>query len=187
MAPPKRKSLRKPLRRPAGEVLTWRESFLDYLRTECHLSDNTVAAYGRDLQRFRHWAGSRRVTELTITQLSEYPVWLHAQSLAPPSIARHLVSLKLFCRYLQLEGVLRDNLVELLGSQKLWQRVPQVLSPAQIERFLRAPGRQDSLAWRDRALLQLMYATGCRASEVSASENVRRALVGTVLRLSRKG
>jgi len=66
-----------------------------------------------------------------------------------------------------LEGVFADNLVELLGSQKLWERVPKVLSVEQIDRLLAAPGRTD-LCWRrDRALLELLYATGCRASELS--------------------
>ena len=54
----------------------------------------------------------------------------------PASLARHLVSLKLFFRYLQLEGVLQENLAELLGSQKLWQRVPKVLSPEQVDQLL---------------------------------------------------
>ena len=66
---------------------------------------------------------------LSIRDLADYAAWLHGQELAPASIARHLVSLKVFFRYLQLEGVLKENVAELLGSQKLWQRVPKVLSP----------------------------------------------------------
>jgi integrase/recombinase XerD len=77
------------------------------------------------------------------------------------------VSLKVFFRYLQLEGVLQDNLAELLGSQKLWQRVPKVLPPETVDRLLTAPRPRDKLWRRDRALLELLYATGCRASEVS--------------------
>ena len=77
------------------------------------------------------------------------------------------MSLKVFFRYLQLEGVVTDNLAELLGSQKLWQRVPKVFSPQQINRLFDAPGRGDPYWRRDRALLELLYATGCRASELS--------------------
>ena len=77
------------------------------------------------------------------------------------------MSLKLFYRYLQLEGVVRENLVELLGSQKLWQRVPQVLGPDTIDRMFTAPSPRDGLWRRDRAMLELLYATGCRASELS--------------------
>jgi integrase/recombinase XerD len=63
--------------------------------------------------------------------------------------------------------VLQENLAELLGSQKLWERVPKVLSPAQVDRLMAAPGRADACWRRDRALLELLYATGCRASELA--------------------
>ena len=64
---------------------------------------------------------------------------MHEAGLAASSIARHIVALRMFFRYLQLEGALKDNLAELLGSQKLWQRGPEVLSPRQVDEFLRAP------------------------------------------------
>ena len=67
-------------------------------------------------------------------------VGCHGRKLAPASIARHIVSLKVFFRYLQLEGLLSDNLAELLGSQKLWERVPKVLSAEQIDRLVRPRG-----------------------------------------------
>jgi len=162
------KSVRKPLRpkpRKVGQL--WLEGFVDYAAGECHLADNTVAAYRRDLTRFFEWLDGRTVPELTIRDLADYTAWLHQKKLAPASLARHLVSLKVFFRYLQLEGVLEDNLAELLGSQKLWQRVPQVLSPQQINRLFESPQPGDPFWRRDRAVLEFLYATGCRASEVS--------------------
>jgi integrase/recombinase XerD len=153
---------------PAGNpVRRWIEMFLDYCRSECHLASNTVAAYRRDLAKFAEWIGQRKVQDLSIRELSDYPVRLNALKLAPASIARHLVALKVFFRYLQLEGAMQSNPAELLGSQKLWQRVPQVLSPEMIDHLLQAPHGHDRLWRRDRALLELLYATGCRASEVS--------------------
>ena len=98
----------------------WIESFVDYLRSECHLSENTVVAYHRDLQRFYTWLANRRVAQLSIQELADYAGWLHQHKLASASIARHLASLRIFFRYLQLEGLLSENLAELLGSQKLW-------------------------------------------------------------------
>ncbi|HWB09688.1 MAG TPA: site-specific tyrosine recombinase XerD [Pirellulales bacterium] len=145
----------------------WVTAFADYLRSECHLADNTVIAYRRDLKRFYQWLAGRKIPELTVQQLADYAGWLHAQKLAPASLGRHLVSLKLFFRYLQLEGVLKDNHVELLGSQKLWQRMPKVLPPEVIDRMLSAPRASDPCWRRDRAMLELLYATGCRASELS--------------------
>lgn len=148
-------------------AVTWTDAFLQYASGECHLSANTVAAYGRDLRRFFQWLNGRNLTELTIRDLADYAGWLHGQQLAPASIARHLVSLKIFIRYLQLEGAVSENLAELLGSQKLWERVPKVLSPQQVSRLLECPRPADGLWRRDRALLELLYATGCRVSEVS--------------------
>lgn len=145
----------------------WVDSFSEYLSRECHLSENTVAAYRRDLHRFESWRGNRQVQKLTIAELSDYVAWLSDQSLAPASVARHLVTLKMYFKYLQLEGVLRENLVELLGSKKLWQRIPEVLSPGQIQRFLGGPRPLEKLYQRDRALLEMLYATGCRVSEIS--------------------
>jgi integrase/recombinase XerD len=148
-------------------TLRWSESYTDYLRSECHLAENTVMAYSRDMRRFTTWLGKRNIKSLTITELSDFVAHLGEQNLAPASIARHVVSVKMFFRYLQLEGVLVDNKVELLGSQKLWQRVPSVLSPREVDRFLSAPKRIEVYHFRDRAILEMLYATGCRASEVS--------------------
>ena len=138
-----------------------------YAAGECHLAENTVAAYRRDLAHFFEWLEGRPIPELSIRDLADYVGWLHGRELAPASIARHIVSLKVFFRYLQLEGVMPDNRAELLGSQKLWERVPKVLSAEQLDRLFSAPGRTDPCWRRDRALLELLYATGCRASELS--------------------
>ncbi|MEK6238817.1 MAG: site-specific tyrosine recombinase XerD [Planctomycetales bacterium] len=145
----------------------WSGAFVDYLRSECGLADNTVMAYRRDLRRFNQWLNGRAIQQLTIRDLADYASWLHEQSLAPATIARHIVSLKMFFRFLQLEGALKKNHVELLGSPKLWERVPHVLSPQAVERLLTGPRLIDPYWRRDRAMLELLYATGCRASEAS--------------------
>lgn len=167
MATKRRKLLRPKPPSPARVARRWVEGFVAYSAGECHLSANTVAAYRRDLQRFVSWLDGRRIQDLSIRELADYAGHLNAQKLAPASVARHLVSLKVFFRYLQLEGVLEENLAELLGSQKLWQRVPRVLSPEQVNRLFVSPKRYDPCWRRDRAMLELLYATGCRASELS--------------------
>ena len=83
------------------------------------------------------WLAGRAHRAAYDSDLADYAGWLHQRKLAPASIARHLVSLQMFFRYLQLEGLLHDNLAELLGSQKLWERVPHVLSPGKVERVAR--------------------------------------------------
>lgn len=157
----------KPTAEPAPLVdPPWLLAFVAYLQGECHLADNTVAAYRRDLRRFNVWLAGRPFASLGVTDLAGYASWLADQKLAPASLGRHLVSLKLFLRYLQLEGALADNPAELLGSQKLWERIPQVLTPAMVDRLLAAPRPTERWWRRDRAMLELLYATGCRASEL---------------------
>ncbi|GIW95233.1 MAG: tyrosine recombinase XerC [Pirellulaceae bacterium] len=145
----------------------WAGSFVDYLRTECRLSDNTVQAYRRDMEHFLAWWGQRSLAELDTARLTDYLGWLNDRQLAATSVARHIVSLRMFFRYLQLEGVVTKNPVELLSTPRTWERVPSVLSAEQIEEFLKAPGPADPFWRRDRALLELLYATGCRVSECS--------------------
>jgi integrase/recombinase XerD len=156
-----------PLAAAGGQAGRWTAACLDYLRTECHLAANTLAAYRRDLAHFAEWLAGRSAAQLGVRELSDYMGWLKARQLAPASIARHMVALKIFYRYLQLEGIVRDNPAELLGSQKSWQRVPEVLSPVMVQTLLSAPQPRDAFWRRDRAMLELLYATGCRASEVS--------------------
>jgi integrase/recombinase XerD len=144
-------------------------AFRHYLQSERGLSDNTVQAYGRDLDRFAKWCELVRLsdhTTPTLKDLGRYVAFLHDEELAAPSIARHLVALKMFYRFLRLEERADAAAVDLLGSPKLWERIPQVLPPTAVEELLKAPEAGDRFYLRDRALLETLYATGCRASEV---------------------
>jgi integrase/recombinase XerD len=144
-------------------------AFRHYLQSERGMADNTVQAYGRDLDRFATWTALVRFedyTKPTLNHLARYLSFLHDEKLAPPSVARHLVALKMFYRFLRLEERADAAAVDLLGSPKLWQRIPQVLSPEAVDELLRAPQPGDRFYLRDRAMLETLYATGCRASEV---------------------
>lgn len=144
--------------------------FRHYLQSERGMADNTVQAYGRDLDRFVKWCSSvhyDKYSTPTLRDLASYIAFLHDEKLAPPSIARHLVSLKMFYRFLRLEEKANAAAVDLLGSPKLWERIPQVLSPSAVEDLLNSPQPGDRFFLRDRALLETLYATGCRASEVA--------------------
>ena len=154
--------------RPADPALHL-PNFINYLRAECGLSDNTVVAYGRDLTQFNEWYrthGPARLQLVELSLFSSYLGYLNERKYAATSVARHLVSIKMFFRYLVLEGILPESIVELVNSPKLWQHLPKVLSPDMVDRLLAAPAREDRYPLRDRALLCLLYATGCRASEV---------------------
>ena len=144
-------------------------AFRHYLQAERGMAANTVLAYSRDLERFAGWVqedGLANYLQPSLRELSGYLSFLRDEQLAPPSIARHLVALKMFYRFLRLEERVKQSAVELLSSPSLWERIPQVLSPESVEKLLAAPQPDDRFYLRDRALLETLYATGSRASEV---------------------
>jgi integrase/recombinase XerD len=144
-------------------------AFRNYLQAERALAANTVLAYGRDLDRFAGWvAGGGLANYLlpNVRELTQYISYMREEGLAPPSVARHLVALKMFYRFLRLEERVHRNTVELLSSPALWERIPQVLNPESVSKLLAAPLATDRFYLRDRALLETLYATGSRASEV---------------------
>lgn len=154
---------------PIAELTADVSAFKHYLTTERGLSENTVLAYGRDLARYVSWAEGVKLPDHLRPDLADmvrYLGFLHDEKLAPPSVARHVVALRMFYRYLRYEGRAGEAAVDLLASPKLWERIPQVLSPESVEALLAAPQQQDRFYLRDKALLELLYATGCRASEV---------------------
>jgi integrase/recombinase XerD len=145
-------------------------AFRHYIRSERGLADNTLLAYGRDLDRFALWAEGGGLADYlrpSLRELSDYISFLReTEGLAPASAARHLVSLKVFYRFLRLEERTNQATVDLLSAPSLWQRIPQVLSPDNVTRLLDAPQPLDRYFLRDRAILETLYATGSRASEV---------------------
>lgn len=144
-----------------------KNDFLDYISGECNLSRNTRLAYGRDIDCFYEWLDSKEIENLKIQDLADYADWLHEKGLAPSSLSRHIVSLRVFFRYLQLENILKVNPAELLGSSKLWARLPSVLTPGQVDRLMVEPSEGKDRFWRrDRAVLEFFYATGARVSEI---------------------
>jgi integrase/recombinase XerD len=143
--------------------------FLHYLMAECGVSPHTLAAYRGDLMHFLRWRKANApgpIGSLNVTALSGYVDELGRLGLAPSSIARHLASLSTFFRFLVFEGKISDNLARLLVAPALWDRVPTVLSPAAVDRLLATPDASTRMGRRDRAALETLYATGCRASEV---------------------
>lgn len=152
---------------PTAQTIEWHARFTDYLRSECHLAENTVLAYGRDLARLQQWSAAKPLTKLQLDDLSQFIAWLQQEKLAPTSISRIIVATRIFYKYLQLEGAIQDNPSELLQTQTVWQRIPKALTPATIDTFLSAPCRVDQYWQRDRCILEMLYATGCRVSEVS--------------------
>jgi integrase/recombinase XerD len=145
-------------------------AFLHFLMSECGLSENTLAAYRVDVMRFLHWhkkACASPLNALKVQDLTDYVEWLNGQNLSPKSMARNLAGLSSFFRFEIFEGRADENLIKLLDSPKLWDRLPTVLSPVAMDRFLAVPLAGTLKGDRARAILETLYATGCRVSEVA--------------------
>ncbi len=143
--------------------------FLHFLMAECGVSPNTLAAYRADTARFVRWRKQHApgpLAKVDIATLAKYVDHLAQSGLAPTSIGRHLASLSTFFRFLIVEGKLSENVAKLLVAPAVWDRLPSVLGPSAVERLLEAPDASTRMGRRDRAALETLYATGCRASEV---------------------
>ncbi len=143
--------------------------FGSFLKTERSASKNTYESYLRDLKKYFDWSFERKINKClnpSLDDLLNFVEYLKEKSLAHSSIARHLISLKNFFRFLRLEEKSNNQSVELLESPALWTRIPFVLSPESVNSLLESPTPEDRYFLRDRAILECLYATGCRVSEV---------------------
>jgi integrase/recombinase XerD len=146
------------------------DRFLNYLGLEAGLSNNTILAYGRDLLAFAQFCEAAGVVDLRDVDPRTIYQYLHrlsGGSRAESSINRALVAVKMLLRFGILEGLLKEDFTGTLEGPKLWQRLPSVASKDQVFRLLDAPVPEDPYYLRDKAILEMLYATGCRASEVA--------------------
>lgn len=146
--------------------------FLSYLRIEAGLAPATLDAYQRDLDDLLTFLGPDRVSipeGVTPHHLAAHIRHLHRhRNLQPSSIARHLTTLRVFFRFHQANGAIEDNPARLLEPPTRWKRLPGVLSPNKMKKLLSAPHPDSGRLWlRDKAMLELMYAAGLRATEVA--------------------
>ncbi len=146
------------------------ESFLDYISLERGLSINTRKAYADDLNQFLSWLDQKGVTsinQISRKQILDHLMAMKAKGMSTNSISRHLVSIKVFFRYLQQEGLLDKNVTDTMDSPRLWKILPDTLSEKEVELLLRAPDMRTPLGVRDRAILEMFYASGLRVSELA--------------------
>jgi integrase/recombinase XerD len=146
------------------------EQFLDYLALERGLSPHTRAAYADDLAALQRYLDRLRITSLNAIRRKEIVGFLtyeKERGLSVNSLSRRLVAIRMFFRFLQQESLLDQNVVEIMDAPRTWRALPGVLSVKEVDRLLASPGENDPLGVRDRALLELMYATGLRVNEIS--------------------
>lgn len=146
------------------------EGFVYSLRIERHLSDNSVLAYHRDLRKFQIWlekqAGTRAPGDIRPEHISEFFVYLVDSGLGTRSVARARSSLRMFSKYLLQERLIQNDPTAHTFAPKFNQPLPRILTTEQIESLLEAPIRSEPVGLRDATMIQLMYSTGMRVSEI---------------------
>jgi integrase/recombinase XerD len=143
------------------------DHFTHHLRVERGLAENTISSYSRDISRFFDFLDRKARSPVTVSQenLVDYIASLRG-ALSPRSVARNLSSLKSFYRFLVSEGKVEVNPARRLNTPKLPKRLPGVLSREEVERLLSQPESAHPRGQRDKAMLELLYATGLRVSEL---------------------
>jgi integrase/recombinase XerD len=147
------------------------ESFLNYLIVECGLSDNTIKGYKGDLRNFSnylHGTGIKCFQDLRAKMIINFIENEKQRGLSENSISRCLVTVKMLYKYMVMEGKISVNPMSAVSTLKLRKYLPEVLHYNAIEEMLQAPDCTDKLGIRDKAMLELMYATGARVSEIAS-------------------
>jgi len=166
------------------------EEYLAYLRVERGLSVNTMAAYGRDLQRlteFFETAGVEDLRRATPSTLASFLRELSTDGLAPRSQARRWIAVRGLFRWLRSEQMIEHDLTQQVRMPKSGRKLPDVLSREEVRALIAAPGVESPLGLRDTALLELMYGTGCRISEAVHLTRTRLQLDQGLVLLEGKG
>ncbi len=145
------------------------KDFIEYLKAVKHVSENTSDSYERDLKKLEHYLsdqGIDRVTQVTATNLNSYILYLEKEGKKPSTISRSIASMKAFFQYLLKRGILKQDLTEELKAPRIEKKVPEILSTEEVEKLLEQTRGNTPKELRDCAMLELLYATGIRVSEL---------------------
>jgi len=140
--------------------------FLDYIRSEKGLSSHTIEAYARDVQVFGETLGFTDWKKVTPEHILVFLSHLKSKNYASSTICRMLTAVKVFFRFLKKEGEITLDLGRYFDTPKLWQLIPEVLTTDEVDALLAQPKLEDAIGARDKAILELLYATGMRVSEL---------------------
>jgi len=151
------------------EIAATVSSFLTHVRVEKGLSSNTVYAYRRDLLKFDDFARKRKLSLEAVTRddLVDFLAGLYRQKLESKTVARHLVTLRNFFRFAQIQELITEDPSVTLESPKIRRSLPGYLRLEEVERLLNQPDVKSPIGLRDRAMLEILYSTGLRVSELT--------------------
>ncbi len=166
------------------------DRFLSMIAVEKGLARNTIEAYSRDLSRLAEFLIARKLanwSEVKPIHVRAYVSWLSANGLNAKSIARHIVTLRRLCLFLQTEGLVTENPVPKLHLTGGVRKLPQTLSAEELRSLLNRPNPSEPLGRRDQAMLELLYATGLRVSELISLQTQQIDFQGNYLTIKGKG
>jgi integrase/recombinase XerD len=173
---------------PAGALSQEAASFLDFCRIEKGLAVNSLEAYQADLQKFVGFTGRQcggAIPDLEAVRC--YLDSLYRAGLGSRSVARHLSTLRSFYAFLVREGRIAGDPTEHLGAPRQWQTIPKFMNPEEIDRLSQSPDASQPIGLRDHAMIELLYATGLRVSELCSLGIGDLNLDPGVLRATGKG
>ena len=145
------------------------KNYINYLKNVKHSSDNTVSSYRRDLTKmydFMKKSGIDDVHGINATSLGTYVLHLEKSGKSSATVSRNIASLKSFFAFLMREGIMTENPAELLKPPKIEKKAPEILTVEEVNLLLEQPSKNTSKEIRDKAMIELLYATGLRVSEL---------------------
>lgn len=145
------------------------QSFTDYLQTEKKASKNTEVSYQRDLRKlavFLKEHGIEKPEQMNATVLNSYLLYLEREHFSPATISRSIAAIHMFCQYACQEGIMVSDPSKALQPPKVERKMPEILSIAEVDLLLRQPKTDTPKGIRDKAMLEMLYATGIRVSEL---------------------
>ena len=161
-----------------------------YLEQEKHASANTVSSYLRDLNQFRSWLlenGAADLRRVKTDTINEYLRYLERRGKSPATVTRSAASLKSFYGYMQASGVMKANPAKAVVTHRAERKYPEILTNKEVELFLEQPRCVDEKGFRDHAMLELLYATGIRVSELIGLNVTDVNLTAGFIRCSSRG
>lgn len=145
------------------------KAFMAYLHNVKKTSENTRLSYQRDLYKLQSFLGDlgvNRVEDITRTNLNSYILYLERNKMAPATVSRNIASIKAYFHFLFKERLVEEDIAEGMKAPKVEKKLPEILSVAQVDRLLAQPSGDTPKELRDKAMLELIYATGIRVSEI---------------------
>lgn len=144
-------------------------AFMTYLHNVKNTSENTEMSYRRDLGKVQQFMGARGITqvqEVSSEDLSDYVKYLEDHKFAAATVSRNIASIKAFYHFMMQESMVQEDLSEQLKAPKIEKKAPEIMSPEEVVRLLEQPSGETHKEIRDKAMLELLYATGIRVTEL---------------------